>query len=77
MFLDNPGLRRDLWILIGINDPKSLPIKALTKAWDVMKNPKNEAKHNITIKNFLDLVSKCDPKHQILLNDIVNVLKSK
>ena len=76
MFVEYPLLRKDLWIIVGVNDAKSIPIKALVKAWDVMKNPENEKKHEQPIQKYLDLVKKCDPKYQIILNDIVNVLKS-
>ena len=79
LFIKYPETRKNLWVILGTQDfsnkKVSLGIKGLSKAWLILSNPKNEEKHEKTIKNYLELVKKCDPKYQIILTEIINVLK--
>ena len=80
IFINHKKIRRDVWIILGTQDfsdkKVSLSIKGLTKAWFILDNPSNEARHKETIKNYMELVKKCEPKYSILLKEIVDSITS-
>lgn len=81
IFLHNPEIRKDLWILIGTQQLRagraSISLNGLCKAWFILKNPSNDESHKETIKTYLSLLERCEPQYKQILEEIVTVLNKK
>lgn len=79
MFGENPRIRRDLWILIGTQQPQKnvVPriIQTLCKVWLVIKNKGNEGKHEVPIDKYLELAKSSNRDYSVIMADIIKVLK--
>ncbi len=79
MFGENSRIRRDLWVLVGTQQPQKnvVPriIKTLCKVWSVLKNKGNETKHDSSIERYIELAKKSNPDYKIIMSDIIKVLK--
>jgi len=80
IFVEYTQTRRDLWILIGTQQPqkKVVPriIQTLCKVWSVLKNKGNETKHDSAIERYLELAKKLNPDYQVIMSDIIKVFKN-
>lgn len=79
IFIEYPQARRDLWILIGTQQPQKnvvpVIIKTLCKVWSVVRNKDNEPKHSNSINRYLELAKSSNPDYKVIMSDIIKVLK--
>ena len=80
IFVEYPKSRRDLWILIGTQQPQKnvVPriIKTLCKVWCVIRHKDNEPKHLNPINSYLELAKSANPDYEVVMSDIIRVLKT-